>query len=274
MESQSYTSSFAVIYDDVMQRVPYYYWYKYIKHLLAYYNKKPDNIMELACGTGNMIKYFAKEANSVYGIDKSKDMLTVAQNKFNGYDNVNLFNIDMSEKNKYGDFDLIYSIFDSLNYILEYENLVKVFDNAYYNLNRDGIFIFDINTIYRLMDINEGTNKIEGEDYTCYWRDIVDREKREWIVELNIYLDRGQSIENFTEKHVETSYSLSKIKEGLLKVGFKHIDYYKSFTFRSGKPKNNRIYFVALKEKPTIKLFKKFLIKLKWNLISPFISSF
>ncbi|HMA60740.1 MAG TPA: methyltransferase domain-containing protein [Halanaerobiales bacterium] len=274
MESQSYTSSFAVIYDDVMQRVPYYYWYKYLKHLLAYYDKKPEKIMELACGTGNMIKYFAKEADSIYGIDKSKDMLTVAQNKFSENDNVELFNTDMSEKYKYGEFDLIYSIFDSLNYILEYEDLLRVFANAHYNLNQDGIFIFDMNTIYRLMDISEGTNKIEGDDYTCYWRDIVDREKKEWIVELNIYLDRGENIENFTEKHVETSYSLKKIKEALLEAGFKHVDYYKSFTFRSGKPQNNRIHFAAMKKKPESKSIKNFLIKLKWNLISPFISSF
>src|SRR6056297_1774261 len=103
MESQSYTSSFAVIYDDVMQRVPYYYWYKYLKHLLAYYDKKPEKILELACGTGNMIKYFAKEADSIYGIDKSKDMLTVAQNKFYENDDVKLFNTDMSKKYKYGE---------------------------------------------------------------------------------------------------------------------------------------------------------------------------
>src|SRR6056297_99220 len=274
MESQSYTSSFAVIYDDVMQKVPYYYWYKYLKYLLKCYNKKPDNILELACGTGNMLKYFAKEAETLYGVDKSKDMLSVAQSKLKEYNFVNFFNTEMSEKYQYGEFDFIYSIFDSLNYILNYEDLVDVFKNAHDNLNQDGIFIFDMNTIYRLMDINEGTNKIEGEDYTCYWRYIIDRECKRWIVELNIYLDRGENIENFTEEHIETSYSLKKIKEGLKQAGFKKVDIYKSFTFRTGKPKNNRIHFVALKEKPKENFIKELFIKFKWNIISPFISIF
>ena len=274
MESKSYTNSFAVIYDDVMERVPYYYWYKYLKHLLSFYEKDPDKILELACGTGNMIKYFVDEAELIYGLDKSNDMLAVAQNKFIDYNNVDFFNTDMTQKYEYDEFDFIYSIFDSLNYILEYEDLVSVFENAYLNLKQDGIFIFDMNTIYRLMDIGEGTKKIEGKDYTCYWRDIIEREEQKWVVELDIYFDRDQEIENFSEKHVETSYSLNKIKEGLLEVGFKHVDIYNSFTFRTGKPQNDRIHFVALKDKPQVNKFKRFLLKTKWNLISPFLSIF
>lgn len=274
MESQSYTSSFASIYDDVMKRVPYYYWYKYLKHLLSYYDRNPVKILELACGTGNMVKYFAEEADVIYGVDKSEDMLSIAKNKLNFFDNIKLFNTDMAVKNQYGDFDFIYSIFDSFNYILDYDKLVKVFENAYYNLNYDGIFIFDMNTIYRLMDLNEGTNKIKGDDYTCYWRDIVDKKNKKWIVELNIYMDVEGDIKSFSEKHIETSYPIKKIREGLLKSGFTHVDYYRSFTFRKGKSKNNRIHFVALKQPPKINKPKQILVRTKWNIISPFISFF
>jgi len=274
MGSQSYTSSFATIYDDIMERVPYYYWYQYLKHILYYYDKKPVNIMELGCGTGNMMKYFSNEVNNVYGIDKSEDMLAIAQNKFQENNNVKLFNTDMSQKIKYDSFDFVYSIFDSMNYILEFDELSNVFENVFLNLEEDGIFVFDINTEYRLMDIVEGTKKLEGDFYTCYWRDIVDEEKEQWIVELNIYLDKEDEIENFTETHVETSYPLEKIKKELLNIGFHQVDYYRSFTFRKGDSKNDRVHFVALKQKPKVSSFRQILTRIKWGIISLFISNF
>lgn len=274
MGSQSYTSSFASIYDDIMKRVPYYYWYKYLCYLLSYYNKDPKYIMELACGTGNMIKYFVKDAEEIYGLDKSEDMLSIAQNKLNKNQNANFFKTDMSKEIKYGDFDFIYSVFDSMNYILKYEELIGVFKNAYLNLKPDGIFIFDINTLYRLMDLEEGTKKVDGKNYTCYWKDIVDKEQNEWIVELNIYLDIDDELENFTERHIEKGYPLKDIKEGLLKAGFEFVDHYRSFTFKKGDPKNDRIHFVAFKKKPKMSKFKQLFLKIKWNIISLFISNF
>ncbi|MFO7814211.1 MAG: class I SAM-dependent methyltransferase [Halanaerobiales bacterium] len=274
MGSQSYTNSFATIYDDVMKIVPYYSWYKYLKHILYYYDKNPKKIMELACGTGNMMKYFSDGADKIYGIDKSEDMLAIAQNKFSNNGNVKFFNTDMSRKIKYNNFDFIYSVFDSMNYILEFEELINVFENVYLNLIKEGIFVFDINTEYRLMDIGEGRKKLTGDNYTCYWKDIVDKENGKWIVELNIYLNRDDEIKNFTETHVETSYPLDKIKKGLLNTGFQHVDYFRSFTFNKGDPKNDRIHFVALKQKPEVSYLKQIMTKIKWNIISPFISRF
>lgn len=274
MGTQSYTSSFAAIYDDIMERVPYYYWYNYLKHILYYYNKNPNKIMELACGTGNMMKYFSSDSEKLYGIDKSEDMLAIAQNKFRNNKNVKLFNTDMSRKIEYDNFDFIYSVFDSMNYILQFDELINVFENVFINLDQEGIFVFDINTEYRLMDIVEGTKKLQGDFYTCYWKDIVDEENEEWIVELNILLDKGDEIENFKETHVETSYPLEKIKKGLLNVGFQHVDYYRSFTFSKGDPKNDRIYFVALKQKPEVSYFKQIITRIKWSIISLFFSNF
>ncbi|MGM0445953.1 MAG: class I SAM-dependent DNA methyltransferase [Bacillota bacterium] len=274
MGSQSYTSSFASIYDDIMGRVPYYYWHKYLRYLLSYYNKDPKYIMELACGTGNMLKYFVKDVEEIYGLDKSEDMLTVAQNKLNQYQNVKLFQTDMSKEIKYGDFDFIYSIFDSMNYVLKYDDLIGVFKNAYLNLKSEGIFVFDINTLYRLMELNEGTNKIDGKNYTCYWKDIVDKEQQEWIIELNIYLENNGELENFTERHIEKGYSIKDIEEGLSKAGFLYIDHYRSFTFKKGDPHNDRLHFVALKKDPEIKKIKQIFLKFKWNIVSLFISNF
>ncbi len=274
MGSQSYTSSFAAIYDDIMERVPYYYWYKYLKYILYYYDKDPNKIMELACGTGNMMKYFSSEAEKIFGIDKSEDMLAIAQNKFRENKNVKLFNTDMSRKIKYDNFDFIYSIFDSMNYILKFDELMNVFKNVFLNLDKEGIFVFDINTEYRLMDIVEGTKKLQGAFYTCYWEDTVDKKNEKWIVELNIYLDRGNEIENFTETHIETSYPLEKIKKGLLNIGFQQVDYYRSFTFKKGDPKNNRIYFVALKQKPNVNFCKQIITRIKWGIISLFLTNF
>ncbi|MBS3811506.1 MAG: class I SAM-dependent methyltransferase [Halanaerobiales bacterium] len=273
MGSQAYTSSFASIYDDIMKRVPYYYWYKYLKHLLVYYEKDPKNILELACGTGNMLKYFVDKSDLLYGVDSSEDMLAITKNKLSSYEHLKLYNTNMQDIFNYGDFDFIYSVFDSVNYIHSYEKLLDVFKNAYLNLKQDGIFIFDINTIYRLSEIKEGTRKVNGDDYTCFWKDIVKSESREWIVELEIYFENKEEDNNFSERHVEKGYQLRDIEAGLFEVGFKHVDFYKSFTFKKGRAKNNRVHFVALKNEYVNRYLKRELIKLKWNLLRLFISN-
>ncbi len=44
-----------------MQGVPYDFWYRYLQEILAFYGKKPVNILDLACGTGNMSLRFATQ---------------------------------------------------------------------------------------------------------------------------------------------------------------------------------------------------------------------
>ena len=56
---------------------------------------------------------------------------------------------DMTDFELYGTVNAIISICDSINYITEEEDLLTVFQLANNYLEKDGIFVFDMNTEYK-----------------------------------------------------------------------------------------------------------------------------
>ncbi len=273
MSNQAYTKSFASIYDEIMDNVPYDLWYKYLIDLLDYYNKKPNKVIDLACGTGNMTFRFAENKNwELSGVDISKDMLEVARAKAEKKNvNVNFYNDDLRTFSPDDKYDLAFSLFDSLNYILKYEDLKKVFEKTYDFLKEDGIFIFDMNTIQRLMSIDPGTMLLNGDNYSCFWEDIIDKKNKLWKVKLKIYFDDNK-VDFYQEIHKETSYPISDVITALKWTGFKEIEVFSAYTFNRGKESDNRIYFVAAKDllKNNNKIIEKMGKKFKWKLINIF----
>lgn len=115
------------------------------------------------------------------------------------------------------------------------------------------------------MSIEPGTTILNGEDYTCIWEDIVNKEKKLWQVRLKIYhKDTGEYHEEF---HQETGYKIAELREALQEAGFQDVDIYNAYTFTAASDNDNRVYFVALKnrtrpaERPVLRLVKN----LKWG---------
>jgi len=88
---ESYTNYFAEIYDDVMKRVPYEFWFKYLKDILKFYNLEAENILELAAGTGNMTRELIKldSVKKITALDLSESMLDKAAQKTELFSAVN-----------------------------------------------------------------------------------------------------------------------------------------------------------------------------------------
>ncbi|ACL70238.1 class I SAM-dependent DNA methyltransferase [Halothermothrix orenii] len=266
---KAYTKSFARIYDDVMDAVPYNLWYDYIHQLLEYYQKTPTRVLELACGTGNMALRFARNGYLVTALDKSEAMLEVARNKARKdgiY--IDFIKSDVRDFSFNEEFDLVFCLFDSLNYILSLQELKKVFENVNQVLSGDGLFIFDMNTIARLMAIKPGTSIIHGRDYKCTWQDIIDEDKKRWKVKLTIYFEGPDDNRDkpYKEIHEETSFKVSEVTGTLKGAGFKAVEVFNAYTFEKGTDSDNRIYYIASRED----FKKKPLTKFKWKLVKFF----
>jgi len=248
----SYTAYFAEIYDDVMKQVPYDFWFKYLKDLLKYYRLKPKNILELAAGTGNMTRELIKldSAEQITALDLSDSMLNIAADKIysetktEAAPELNLFNSDMRDFRIDNKHDLILSFFDSLNYLTEKEGLKSCFISAAEALKKDGIFIFDMNSIDRIHTIEEKKIVLEGKGYTCFWEDIILEDEDLWKVKLQICPeDKDRSC--FEEIHTERGYSIETIRELLYMSGFKAVDVYRAFSLDKGSDRSDRLYFAA-----------------------------
>ncbi len=246
--NQAY-SFFAQYYDEIMSTVPYEEWVDYVEKLLKEINYHPKTVLDLACGTGNMALLLAKQGYNVQGIDGSHAMLRVAQQKAAQENLLISFN--------HGDFrtfrlsesvDLVISLFDSLNYLLNEDDLRQSFKQVYSALCPEGYFIFDLNTIRRLTSIEEGNSMVEGEEYYCFWRDRIDLEGTYWKIELTFFVEQADgNLLREDEVHTERGYPISKVKELLQTSGFKVVHVYDGFTLNPGSEESDRIYIVAKK---------------------------
>ena len=121
---EAYTG-FAEVYDLFMDNIPYEEWGEYVKGLLKEYGVDEGLVLELGCGTGTMTEILASAGYDMIGIDQSEEMLEEALEKKqeSGHEILYLCQ-DMREFELYGTVRAIICICDSMNYILEEEEVL------------------------------------------------------------------------------------------------------------------------------------------------------
>ncbi len=274
MADDKYTSYFAAVYDRIMSEVPYDFWFSYLKELLAYYQIKPVKILELACGTGNMSMRLAKlnDCEKLLATDLSAEMLEKAASKVNDKQkNIIFQQADMRKIIRPEKFDLVVSFFDSINYLLTTEELAQTFSNVYQLLAKEGFFIFDMNSMQQLLNIEEGTMVFEEDNFSVYWEDLVDQSSKRWQVNLKICLEESGKLNCYQELHEEQGYQIEVIEKLLYQAGFQAVKVFKAFTFHQGDDNyGNRLYFIATPESKNLEtdysFFKKVFVKLRTDL--------
>ena len=183
-------TSFAKVYDMFMDDVPYEAWADYIGGLLAEHGILDGLVLDLGCGTGSMTEALAARGYDMIGVDNSEEMLEIAIQKRerSGSDILYLLQ-DMREFELYGTVGAVCSVCDSLNYILEDEDMVKVFSLVNNYLYPGGIFVFDFNTVYKYEQvIGDATIAENREDCSFIWENYYDAEKRINEYDLTIFV--------------------------------------------------------------------------------------
>ncbi|MBE9060579.1 class I SAM-dependent methyltransferase [cf. Phormidesmis sp. LEGE 11477] len=99
-------------------------------------------ILDLCCGTGQLIQPLVEQGYQVTGLDGSEEMLSYAHKNAPqatySLQDARTFSFSQS-------FDGIFSTSASLNHLMTLEDLAQVFERVYTSLNNGGIFLFDLN---------------------------------------------------------------------------------------------------------------------------------
>ncbi len=244
---EAYTG-FAEVYDLFMDDVPYEEWFRYLKGLLEEYGIRDGLVLDLGCGTGNMTELLAGNGYDMIGIDLSEEMLEIAAKKKEASAlDILYLQQDMREFELYGTVKAVISVCDSMNYILEWEDLCQVFSLVNNYLDPGGIFIFDLNTEYKYAQMGEETIAENREDGSFIWDNFYDSQEKINEYDLTLFVKEGEEglYRKYEETHYQRAYSLEEIRRAIEKAGMEYVTAYDAFSREEPNPFSERIYVIA-----------------------------
>lgn len=254
-------SEFARVYDLFMDNIPYEEWCDYLVMLLNRHGVSDGLVLELGCGTGNMTEALKRRGYDMIGIDNSEEMLAEAMEKNSAGDGAAGADTDktaalkpalylcqdMREFELYGTVRAIVSVCDSMNYILEPEELLRVFRLVNNYLDPEGVFIFDLNTRYKYEKIlGEQTIGETREDHCFIWDNYYDEASKinEYVLNLFIQGDDGR-YDRYEEVHYQRAYDLEEIRGLIEASGLRWEGAYDAFTLKPVREDSERVYIIA-----------------------------
>lgn len=242
-------TSFAEVYDTFMDNVPYEEWVNYLLSLLRENGIEEGLIYDLGCGTGSVTERLYDAGFSVIGVDNSVEMLNIALRK-KGEKDILYVNQDMRELNLLHKAKAVVSLCDSLNYILGEDELLRVFQGVFSHLEEEGVFIFDMNTVYKYRELlGESTIAENRDDMSFIWENFYDEEERVNEYDLTLYIKSRTEpcFFRFEEVHYQMAYEALEVEELLKEAGFSSVSVFDAFSKKPPHEESERLYFVAKK---------------------------
>ncbi|MBQ9840240.1 MAG: class I SAM-dependent methyltransferase [Erysipelotrichaceae bacterium] len=201
---------------------------------------KGTNILELACGSGEITIALAKLGYSMYGTDLSQEMIDEAQEK-EGSELVQWETLDMVQLPLDKKYDSILCYCDSLNYVVQNQDVLTVFEKVYACLEDGGVFLFDIHSLDREVEFAEEYIEEGFLDDVAYQWTI--RHEDHFLYHSFTFYDANGKLEQ--EQHVQKVHNPLWVKEQLERIGF-DVSMYTDFDLE-GIQEGEKIFYVAKK---------------------------
>lgn len=273
-------SDFAYVYDELMDNTPYEQWCERIAALIEEYGvsrpkqekteagqpcaelpgavseedilaSERDLVVDLGCGTGTLTQLLYRKGYDMIGVDNSGEMLNVAMEKREKSGDEVLYLLqDMRELELYSTVGTVISVCDSLNYILEEDELLDTFCLVNNYLYPGGIFIFDFNTVYKYEQVIGDTTIAENrEDCSFIWENYYHQDEEINEYDLTIFVqEEGDRFRRFTETHYQKGYTVEQMLDLVEEAGMKVLLVRDGDTEGEVTPTTQRAYIVAMEQ--------------------------
>lgn len=283
---EAYTD-FAQVYDTFMDNTPYERWADFIRGVLKEHGIEDGILLDLGCGTGTMTEIFSAEGYDMIGVDASGEMLNIAMEKrARSGRNILYLQQDMREFELYGTVRAVLCVCDSLNYLLEEEELCETFRLVNNYLDPEGLFIFDFNTVYKYETvIGDATIAENREDCSFIWENYYHEEEQINEYDVTVFVREGVGAERcgvseahagpeecgtreaeagpeacsgtetgeglfrrFTETHYQRGYTLPVIRRLVEESGLRFVKALDADTLMEVTERSERIYCIAMEK--------------------------
>lgn len=239
---------FALVYDRFMDETPYEEWCQFVVERLKQDQITDGILLDLGCGTGSMTELLAKQGYDMIGVDLSDSMLDIAMEKrAQSGQNILYLQQDMREFELYGTVRAVICLCDSLNYLLEEDDLLTTFKLVNNYLDPNGLFIFDFNTVYKYETvIGDSTIAENREDCSFIWENYYTTEDQINEYDLTIFVKQQKDLfRKFTETHLQRGYTLETMKRLVEQSGLIFVEALDADTHGSVTETSERIYVIA-----------------------------
>ena len=222
-------SRYAAVYDLIGQRAFGERIAEAALDWLAERGVTPHRAADLACGTGAATLVLAATGAATIGVDRSAEMLACAERSAAAAgQSITWLEQDLRDLSLPWNVDLVTSFFDSVNYLVDDDDLATVFARVASALAEGGFFVFDLNTRRRFAEGWGNTTVIAAD------RDDLFGVYRSWFVpETNLSplvltffhrRDDGMTWERFDEEHVERAYEIEEVEATLTAAGLRVVE--------------------------------------------------
>lgn len=243
-------NEFAYFYDEFNSEANYEALFCYIQAELQAHGITDGILADLGCGTGDLTLMLTQAGYDVIGIDRSEEMLSVLREKADELGltgRLLLLRQDLLELDLYGTIRAAVSTFDTYSHIGPLDRFEQAIRKAAYFMEKDGVFIFDLNTPYKHQHILAGqTFDIEAEDALCHWTNHYDPDSGR--VDISIEITYEDTEEQFREEFCEYSYPMDTVQSLLEKYGFRVARVSDGEDFGPVRPDSPRWIFTAVKQ--------------------------
>ncbi len=233
-------TDFARVYDELMDNTPYDMWCDRLDELITAYGvSKPTRdaegildsernlVVDLGCGTGTLTELLYNKGYDCIGVDNSEEMLNIAMDKkAQSGSEILYLHQDMRELDLYSTVGTVISVCDSVNYILEEEELLQVFQLVNNYLYPGGLFIFDFNTVYKYETVIGDTTIAESrEECSFIWDNFYHEEEQINEYDLTLFVqEEGNQYRRFQETHYQRGYTLEQMKALVEQAGLAFVE--------------------------------------------------
>ena len=237
-------SALAAGYDLVMAHVDYAGWAAYAHRLLGRHQPGFTSVLELACGTGSLALALQKHGPYRYrATDRSPEMIAVARAKAERAGMPVEFAVEDFTRFEVGErFDVAVLLYDSLNYLLEEDDVRALLRCTHAALRPGGVFLFDQST---------PANSINNE---AYFEDrggtgafaYVRRSRYDPEAMLHTtWLELEVGGRRFREEHVQRAYPLATTRALLAETHFAEEAAYDGLTTAPASEASERVHWIA-----------------------------
>ncbi len=240
---------FAAVYDLLTENVPYDGIAEYYNGIIKELGAPGNYLLDMGCGTGNLTLRLAAMGYDIIASDASAEMLSIASSKLCG-ESIHYICQSMTQTELYGAVDIAVSTLDSINHLDSEEDILACFTRTAQNMNENGLFLFDVNTVYKHREIlAENTFVYDVEGVYCVWQNCYDPADDSVGIELDLFYENEDgSYDRGYESFREIALPRERIEELLTKAGFETLRVYEYLTHDAPRDNSDKLMFAARKK--------------------------